>query len=135
MIYISIMIAERTTKYTDAVKTYMRSAKHATNGQILEYLHITYPDLSATTVHRITTRMLERGDLLCAPPTSSKLSRFDFNVKTHDHFQCVNCDRLRDVELPLDLFKVIQDKLGDCKLNGGLTVQGSCAKCLKKKKI
>lgn len=128
------MIAERSTRYTQAVMKYMESVGHATNGQILDELQRTYPDLSATTVHRITTRMLERSELICALPTSDKLSRFDVNTVQHDHFHCLGCDSLRDVDLPKELFDSIQAKLGDCKLTGGLTVQGSCAKCLKRGK-
>lgn len=125
------MDSERSTKYTNAVATYMRRASHATNAQILSHLKRTYPGLSATTVHRITTRMVERGELGQAPPAKDNATRFDINVSVHDHFQCVHCDRLRDAELPQELFDVIQAKLGDCKLNGRLSVQGSCAKCLK----
>jgi Fe2+ or Zn2+ uptake regulation protein len=89
MIYINSMITERSTRYTQAAMKYMESARHATNGQILDELRHTYPDLSATTVHRITTRMLERGELICALPTTDKLSRFDVNTTQHNHFHCL----------------------------------------------
>lgn len=124
------MISERTTKYTNAVKTFVADGWHPTNSQILIHLRQTYPNLSATTVHRITARMVERGELACAPPTKDNCARFDSNTTPHDHFQCVHCDTLRDVELPQHIFDSVQHLMGDCKLNGRLNIQGSCGKCL-----
>lgn len=109
----------------------MKEAGHATNTQILASLQRAYPELSATTVHRITTRMIERRELGLAPVAKGSAARFDVNTTPHDHFQCLRCDRLRDVELPQEVFSAIQKMMGDCKLNGRLTVQGSCDKCLK----
>lgn len=124
------MTVERTTKYSAAVREFMARAGHATNGQILAHLQRTYPELSATTVHRITARMLERGELAAAPDAADHAARFDAELAPHDHFQCRRCDRLRDVVLPADMFERIQAMMGDCRLNGRLTVQGACNKCL-----
>lgn len=125
------MTLERNTKYTSAVSAFMSTVGHATNMQILKHLQQENPELSATTVHRITARMVERGVLGIAPITQEHAARFDADAAPHDHFQCLNCDRLRDVVLPQEMFESIQSMMGDCKLNGQLTVQGSCAKCLK----
>lgn len=125
------MLKERTTRYIQAVKSYLQQTGHATNAQILRHLQLDYPELSATTVHRITARMVERGQLALAPMAKDSAVRFDSNLSAHDHFQCLNCDRLRDVVLPPVMFESIQEMMGDCKLNGRLTVQGSCNKCLK----
>lgn len=107
----------------------MQKVGHATNQQILLHLQKQFPELSITTVHRITTRMIIRAELNVAPTTKDKAARFDVNIANHDHFQCANCDRLRDVELPQYIFDSIQDLMGDCKLDGRLTVSGSCNKC------
>ncbi|HEY5667794.1 MAG TPA: transcriptional repressor [Candidatus Saccharimonadales bacterium] len=127
------MTSERTTKYTAAVAAYMQEVGHASNAQILAHLQRTYPDLTATTVHRITARMLERGDLSSAPTANDNAARFDSNTSPHDHFQCGCCGRLRDVTLPQDVFNAIQAKLGDCKISGRLIIQGACARCIKTK--
>ncbi len=124
------MIKERTTKFTTAVRAFMQRAGHATNQQILVHLQQQFPELSATTVHRITSRMVERGELTVAPNTKDSSTRYDINIRAHDHFQCANCDRLRDIELPQNMFDSIQQLMGDCKLDGRLTVRGSCNKCL-----
>ena len=102
------MSTERVTKYVTAVQAYMQQASHATNAQILAYLQQTYPELSATTVHRITTRMVERGQLAFAPAGKDQAARFDANTAPHDHFQCGGCDRLRDVALPAMVFDAMK---------------------------
>lgn len=124
------MVDVRTTKYTQAVADFMKQAGHATNAQILERLHQGYPDLSATTVHRITARMLERGELAAAPPALDNSARFDANLTPHDHFHCLDCDKLRDLQLPEEVANLIQDCVGDCRPTGRLNIQGSCTKCL-----
>lgn len=131
MLYIKSMIKQRNTRYATAVKAYLLKAGHATNTQILRHLQIDYPELSATTVHRITARMVDRGELNPAPPARDSAVRFDLNISAHDHFQCLNCDRLRDFHMPQEMFDSVQDMMGDCKLNGRLTVQGSCDMCLR----
>lgn len=123
------MTSERNTKYTAAVVACMQEMGHATNAQILAHLQQTYPDVTATTVHRITTRMLERGELASAPSAHENAARFDSNTNPHDHFYCRCCDQLRDVTLPQVVFNAIQAELGDCKLSGRLIIEGACAHC------
>lgn len=123
---------ERTTKYTTAVAAFISEEKHVTNATILTDLQKAYPEVSATTVHRITSRMVERHELATAPSTLDNATRFDANLEPHDHFQCTNCDGLRDVELPDSIVDSLELIMGDCQLNGRLTIQGRCAKCYAK---
>lgn len=123
------MITARTTKYTTDVVAYVRQVGHASNAQILRHLQLDYPELSATTVHRITTRLVERGELATAPVGPDNAALFDANTAPHDHFQCQGCGRLQDVILPANIFAEIQSLIGDCRLNGRLVVQGSCENC------
>lgn len=133
MSYINNMSGQRHTKYTQAAKDYMGQFGHATNLDILKVLRINYPELSATTVHRITSRMLDRNELIIGPPSKDNSLRLDANLSPHDHFQCRLCDRLRDIQLPKSLFESIQKLVGDCNISGRLTIQGTCDKCLKSK--
>ena len=59
-------VQDRTTKYTSAVREFLAVQRHATNTEILAHLQAVYPDISATTVHRITARLYERGELQLA---------------------------------------------------------------------
>jgi Fur family peroxide stress response transcriptional regulator len=124
------MQSTRATKYTAAMTAYIARAGHATNAQILAHLRLTHPELSATTVHRITARMVSRGQLNLAPSTLDNAARFDGNITPHDHFHCLSCDSVRDITLPDSLLLSIQQLTAECKLNGRLNIQGTCQNCL-----
>lgn len=126
------MVSARQTKYSVAVADFMRATGHATNAQILTALRDIYPELSATTVHRLTSRLVERGQLAYAPVTTDNATRFDTNLTPHDHFQCVHCDNLRDIEIPQPVLDQLQKLMGDCRFTGRLTLQGECTHCIKK---
>ena len=122
----------RTTKYTTAVATYLEQVGHATNADILAALQHDYPDLSATTVHRITCRMAERGELQLAPSLSNTM-RYDANLAPHDHFMCNRCGMLRDALLGDTIRPTIEQSIGDgCSISGSLTVSGICKNCHQK---
>ena len=123
---------DRTTKYVTAVRKYIEHARHASNAELLDSLHKVFPDLSATTVHRITTRMLERGELQLAPSGQGNVMRFDANVAPHDHFMCERCGLLRDADLGVMVRPFIEKAIGDdCSISGNLTVTGICKQCNK----
>lgn len=126
---------DRTTKYTTAVRDHMDRVGHATNVELLNELRSEFPDLSATTVHRITSRMVERGELRLAPSGQGNVMRFDANLEPHDHFICEHCDLIRDAHLGNIIRPQIEQAIGsDCSISGSLTVSGVCMHCHKEGK-
>lgn len=125
------MSSERTTKYIRLVQDFLALKGHATNAEIAEHVRLSFPDVSATTIHRITTRLVERGEISIGPPTTENATRLDANAAPHDHFQCLGCDCVRDLQLDPTILAALQTQLGDCRFSGSLTVQGTCANCLK----
>lgn len=123
---------ERSTRYVSDVQEYMEIAGHASVADILAHLRERHPLLSATTVHRITSRLLERGRLAVAPSTHDSVRRFDNATQPHDHFMCSRCDLLRDAQLADELRPVIERAVGDgCRISGSLVVTGICKNCIK----
>lgn len=123
---------ERATKYTSATSEIMARLEHATHAELLSELRSLYPDLSATTVHRITTRMVERGELRLAPSGRENILRFDANIVPHDHFMCEVCGMLRDTMIGEQVRPLIESSIGDgCMISGNLTVTGVCKECNK----
>lgn len=104
---------------------------HASNAEVLEHIRLEFPEVSATTIHRITTRMVERNEAGLGPVTIENSLRLDANTSPHDHFQCLTCDCVRDIQLGSDILTSLQAQLGDCRFSGSLTIQGTCANCLK----
>lgn len=121
----------RKTKYSVAITDFMQSVGHATNADILTHLHSTYPNLSATTVHRITSSMVNRNMLASAPVAPGNVARFDANLAGHDHFECIRCGCIRDIAVPSNCLEGLQEVLGECKFGGHLNIQGTCKECLK----
>lgn len=123
-------VQERTTKYISAVRNFVEQVGHATNAEILGALQHDYPSVSATTIHRITTRLAERGELQKAPTGQDNVLRFDANVEQHDHFMCSNCGVLKDAYLDDAVRPLIEKSIGDgCAISGRLVVSGICKSC------
>ena len=126
---------ERTSKYISAVRNLMARMGHATNLELIDALRCYYPDLSATTVHRVTARMHERGELQLAPSGRENVLRYDANLLPHDHFMCSECGLLRDADLGAILRPQIEQAIGEgCSIAGSLTVSGICQQCHKEDK-
>lgn len=119
----------RSTKYSSAVLSYVRSHGHATNTDILTALRTDWPELSATTVHRVTARLASHSELALAPKDIDGNLRYDANTKQHHHFYCACCDVIRDIQLDTTLLRQLEEGLGGCKLNGQLLINGACGKC------
>ena len=122
----------RQTKYTKAVTAHMRKLGHATNMQLLESMRTSYPELSATTIHRITTRFLQQGLIHHAPPDKDGSMRFDTNLSPHDHFVCTACGGIRDIDVADEITPLVSNALGGCKITGRLLIHGSCKSCISK---
>ena len=126
---------ERKSKYVSAVRSRIHQMGHATNFELLESLRGEYPDLSATTVHRVTARLHERGELQLAPTGRENVLRYDANSLPHDHFMCSLCGLLRDANLGPIIRPQIEQAIGDgCSIAGNLTVSGICKQCHKEGK-
>lgn len=126
------MIIGRETKYSKELLSAITTRGHATNAALLTELHTLYPEVSATTVHRATARLLERGKIHEAPASQHGSMRYDANVAPHDHFVCTGCDGIRDIDIAGDFLPKISSALGGCKISGRLVVYGQCERCLSK---
>ena len=121
---------ERQTKYCQAIEHELLSVGHATNAELLLILRKSFPDLSATTIHRATTRLATRGVIAIAPSTCDGSMRYDANIIPHDHFQCSLCGKLRDANIKDQVIPILEAVIGDCNISGQLTINGTCKKCM-----
>lgn len=122
----------RQTKYCLQIETIVKQLGHVSNAQILTVLHEKYPDVSATTVHRATSRLAGRGELGIAPVDLSGAMRYDANTQPHDHFVCSHCGLLRDVNIANQVTPLIEGAIEGCSISGRITVSGTCKKCKSK---
>ena len=119
----------RSTKYSQAVVQYLADHGHATNNELVFSLRKQWPDVSATTIHRVTARLAEQHIIAHAPKNEDGFLRYDANTTPHHHFYCGCCNVLRDIQLDNDIVKQIENTLGGCKLSGQLLITGSCGRC------
>lgn len=120
----------RTTKYTEQILRILNKEGHATNAEILEELRLIYSDVTATTVHRVTSRLADRQQIAEAPQDKHGSLRYDKNTDLHDHFLCQSCGGIRDIDVAEDVIPKISEALGGCRITGRLVIYGSCEACL-----
>jgi len=134
MIYNKNMKTTRDTKYSKEVLAAIQKLGHATNAELHSILLATYPEVSATTIHRSSARLLERGLVAAAPADMQGAMRYDADITAHDHFICTKCGGIRDIDIAGDFIPKISKALGGCKVTGRLVINGSCESCLKSNK-
>lgn len=121
--------ARRQTKYCSAIERILARLGHATNAELLAELQKLYPDVSATTVHRASARLAERGSIAIAPPSHDGAMRYDANTQAHDHFMCTNCGMIRDADVKDAVVPILESSMDGCHISGRLTISGICKKC------
>lgn len=122
-------MTERQTKYCTAIEAALAGIGHATNAELLVMLLKVFPGVSATTVHRATSRLASRGKITVAPPAKDGSLRYDANLLPHDHFMCSNCGRLLDTDVKAKVVPILESAINGCNIAGRLTITGICKDC------
>lgn len=126
----TVAINPRQTKYCSAIESVLPALGHATNAELLTELRKSFPEVSATTVHRATARLAARGSIAVAPSTKDGSMRYDANTAAHDHFSCSSCGLLRDADIKEKVIPILEASIGDCRISGQLTISGICKQCM-----
>jgi Fe2+ or Zn2+ uptake regulation protein len=116
---------------TYQTKLVLEAAKqmgHSTNSDILIYVRQNIPEVSATTVHRITTRLIKHG-LLSYGPEMNGSRIVDANAMPHDHFVCKECSGIKDIIIAGNARQQIQTQVPNLALSSSLTITGDCDMC------
>lgn len=120
---------QRQTRYCQLIRIQLEKSGHATNAELLLMLRNLFPKLSATTVHRVTSRLALREIISVAPADSRNSIRYDFNTVPHDHFQCLSCGLLKDADIRDKIIPILEDSITGCNISGRLIINGTCKKC------
>lgn len=115
------------TPQTRIVQQKLQQMKHATNQQLHLAVLSEMPHLSLTSVHRITKRLIENN------MASSFMSNdgnvvIDARVDAHNHFNCLVCGGVIDIDLDESVKSSIQNQI-DSNIIGALTINGTCGLC------
>lgn len=127
--------AQRMTRQKRVIMEVLRSTRsHPTADWIYEQAKKQIPDLSLGTVYRNLNLLKEMGEIL-ELNYGSTYSRFDGYPHHHYHFQCLDCGKIYDLELP-DKFPAGQEERildGHLVHSHRLEFYGRCSECLGKK--
>lgn len=124
----------RQTKYAKEVYGALSLLQHATNLEIQNEVRKIFPEVSATTIHRVTARLREQGLIGSAPKTDDGAERYDISPTQHHHFMCEKCDMVCDVpetEGATRVLRQLKELSGQCAIAGSLTMRGLCKSCAK----
>ncbi len=124
--------APRQSKYCRSLEAILALKSHATNAQLLDELRLSYPKVSATTVHRATARLCSRGFIATAPAAHDGSMQYDTNIVPHDHFRCSSCGILKDANIGDHITPLLEASIDGCKITGPLIINGKCENCMEK---
>ena len=119
----------RMTPQTIAVLSATRQLGHGTNLTILMEVRKSLPELTATTVHRITNRLIA-NKILAYGPELHGVRLVDANTIPHDHFMCSGCNGIKDIKINPQIRLSIKKEAGIKVVPNTLTIYGDCDTCV-----
>jgi Fe2+ or Zn2+ uptake regulation protein len=122
---------QRKSKQKEVILKVLKDTNsHPTAEGVYEQVKREIPHISLGTVYR-NLRLLKQGGAIVELDIAGTLSRFDGNTQPHYHFRCEQCERIFDVDEPLD--KAIDSKVaqrtGFKVTHHRLEFRGSCQDC------
>lgn len=105
---------------------------HPTAKWLYDKLKDEFSDLSMGTVYRNLTILVEQG-LVKKIDFGSTFDRFEARIQPHYHFICENCNKVIDLDVPVDnsLNSRIADKTGYTPTRHRIEFFGVCNTCKK----
>lgn len=121
------------SRQRESIKTYLNNTfEHPTADTVYDHVREEYPNISLGTVYRNLNLLADIGEAvkLTAPDGAD---RFDANTNPHNHFYCMNCHRVIDLEMEsIEHITEIASKNFDGIIESHTTTFfGTCGDCLK----
>lgn len=122
----------RMTRQRQRILEVLRSTtSHPTADWVYEQVRREIPDISLGTVYRNLKVLKESGEIM-ELNYGSTFSRYDGNPVNHYHFQCEECGRIYDLDLPVqeELNRAAGQRSGFQITHHRLEFYGTCRACL-----
>src|SRR5258708_37948423 len=116
------------------IKALLTSGEHPRADAIFAEVRRQHPTISLATVHRTLETLCDIGEARQVPMLHDS-ARYDGNITPHHHVVCVECRRIRDIEIPrLDRLLAGQSELGEFTVIGSsLEIHALCEECAAKR--
>ena len=123
-----------TPQRTAVFKALVESEDHPSAEVLWKEIRKTFPHISLDTVNRALLTFSEIGTAFIVEGTSG-VRRYDANMENHQHFKCVKCKRIIDLDsIDLENIKLPAEMVGKVKiLRKSVRFEGICDKCLDQK--
>lgn len=118
----------RTTVQTTRIIEEVRAAGHITNQELWQRVQSSLPNITLSSVHRITGRLRDTGVIGCAPVAAGE-SVLDADPAPHSHFVCRGCHGVKDIELSDEVIASIQQQIDNDIVGNSVSIIGACAQC------
>ena len=114
----------------------MSRKDHPTAEVVYDNVSKEFPNISLGTVYRNLTFLVDNGMAMKVPCSDGSV-HFDGNVNPHQHFQCVNCGKVMDLNFDSreveKNFNEAAAKNFDGTIRGNVTFfYGECSECTDK---
>src|SRR5208283_2319540 len=112
------------------IKALLGSGDHPRADAIYAAVRTQHPHISLATVHRTLETLCDIGEARKVTMLHDS-ARYDGNITPHHHVVCVECRRIRDIEIPhLDRLLAGQSELGEFTVLGlSLEIHALCEDC------
>ncbi len=107
----------------------LQTLGHATNLELLRAVRPQFPELTVTTIHRMTNRLIALGIVGRGPSLDGSVL-IDANPVPHDHFICTGCNAIRDLVVSDAVYDEVRREIGEDVVKRGLIIVGLCKPCL-----
>jgi len=121
----------RKSKQKDAILRVVKSTHvHPTADWVYEQVRREIPNISLGTVYRNLKLLTHDGEILELSDAGT-VGRFDGNTRDHYHFRCEECNRIFDLNEPIDktINKRIARETGVSISRHSLVFYGVCQDC------
>ena len=124
----------RETRQREAILRYLRKAtSHPTADSIYEGVKKEIPNISKGTVYR-NLKVLQESGQIAELHLTGNTSRYEGRKEKHYHFRCESCDKVYDLDQPVDisLDERLSRKTGLLVTGHQLEYYGLCTDCQNK---
>jgi Fur family transcriptional regulator, peroxide stress response regulator len=117
------------------IRALLASAEHPRADAIFAAVRREHPYISLATVHRTLETLCDIGEARKVTMLHDS-ARYDGNLTPHHHVVCVECRRIRDIEIPeLDRMLAGRSELGEFKLlASSLEIHALCDACARRER-
>lgn len=109
------------------LKYLMEKKNHPSVETIYKELVEEIPTLSKTTVYN-TLKLLSDKNVISALSINTSEIIYDYIAKPHAHFQCIECEKVIDIDIPEQLFEH-SNVDGHMILDTQINYKGKCSEC------